>query len=598
MRAAVALAAAMVFLPAVVEALPTAYVVNSLSNEIGVIDLANDQVLGAIDVFGTYPRRVAFNAARGTVYVLHGDTASSSRITVINTATNEIVDEITSGIPAYGRDIVVDPAGKLLFVVSASEVTVVDCATNLIAGSIPGGGQHLAVNPAGTRLYVPYDTPADVDPDHHRDTHLRVVDVATRQVIKDIKVASQTKTLGGVAVNPAGTTVYVAVFGDDVAHVSVTLIDAVTNLVIGTLPLNDDTATIAQITFNSDGSRAYFLHPGKANCGGPGSSNNGKVKVFDPAASAVLETITIDSALLNQLAIHPDGTKAYVAQGCTQDVRVIDLATNTEIDPIPITGHHTGIAIATKPPQSAYCPAANLHARPDSIYTIGDGMVTDSTTGLTWKRCSEGQTGDQCSGAAASLTWGQALTAGATSSFAGHDDWRLPNVQELMSLVETGCFNPAINKGVFPSTSSAPYWSSTTSTESPSDAWYVNFATAVNTNYTDGKTNAHAVRLVRGGLGGCTSKPAAPTLRAPANGSTGTKRKKTLKWRDVDCETAYKVEVRNAATSALVFKADAAADATRVKVKLPAGATYSWLVSACNNIGCRKSDKRQFTVAP
>ena len=41
----------------------------------------------------------------------------------------------------------------------------------------------------------------------------------------------------------------------------------------------------------------------------------------------------------------------------------------------------------------------------DQYRINGDGTVTDTKTGLMWKRCSEGQSGDSCSGEATKYKW-------------------------------------------------------------------------------------------------------------------------------------------------------------------------------------------------
>ncbi len=92
----------------------------------------------------------------------------------------------------------------------------------------------------------------------------------------------------------------------------------------------------------------------------------------------------------------------------------------------------------------------------------GDGTVTDNTTGLMWMRCSLGQVwdGKTCGGKAATFTWADALKAAAGHEFAGYTDWRLPNKNELESIVEGRCFTPTINSSVFPATPSTYFWSS------------------------------------------------------------------------------------------------------------------------------------------
>lgn len=145
------------------------------------------------------------------------------------------------------------------------------------------------------------------------------------------------------------------------------------------------------------------------------------------------------------------------------------------------------------------CPAGNPRVAPDSRYAEhGDGTVTDLRTGLMWKQCSEGQTGASCTGAVSMMTWANALNAGASSVFAGFSDWRLPNVKELGSLVETGCYSPAINVARFPNTPNEFYWTSSKVAPDASGTWAIPFSHGY-VGYVNGAGASIAVRLVRGG---------------------------------------------------------------------------------------------------
>lgn len=100
----------------------------------------------------------------------------------------------------------------------------------------------------------------------------------------------------------------------------------------------------------------------------------------------------------------------------------------------------------------------------DSSFYIdnGDGTVTDKRTGLMWMRCAEGQKLEEgiVTGVAGTFTWNHAI--GLRLSFAGFNDWELPDIESLKSIVESNRMNPAINSSVFPLTPCFSFWSNST----------------------------------------------------------------------------------------------------------------------------------------
>lgn len=151
-------------------------------------------------------------------------------------------------------------------------------------------------------------------------------------------------------------------------------------------------------------------------------------------------------------------------------------------------------------------PASN----PDAVYTDhGNGTVTDTRTGLMWKQCVEGLSGEECqTGSAQLFTWYDALAQAEVSTFAGYTDWRLPNIKELTGLVEDCRINPAININRFPNTplfytqnitNTVIYqWSGSPVTNLSLSAWVVHFGPGVVYRTLRG-FHPHAARLVRGG---------------------------------------------------------------------------------------------------
>ncbi len=123
------------------------------------------------------------------------------------------------------------------------------------------------------------------------------------------------------------------------------------------------------------------------------------------------------------------------------------------------------------------CNTDNLPATtPTSRFSrdVNKGTVLDKDTGLMWKICSEGQTWNSetraCDLVANEYQWDDAIelpeTLNKNGGFAGYQDWRMPNIKELLSLVERRCQNPAINLDVFPNNTAGlnsrmDVWSST-----------------------------------------------------------------------------------------------------------------------------------------
>ncbi|MDG4550404.1 MAG: IPTL-CTERM sorting domain-containing protein [Candidatus Contendobacter sp.] len=168
------------------------------------------------------------------------------------------------------------------------------------------------------------------------------------------------------------------------------------------------------------------------------------------------------------------------------------------------------LAFLFAPAAWAICTAGNpnsnlIETTPTADFgaTATDGTVIHIKTSLMWKRCAEGQTWDgttsSCTGSASALTWQAALAAAKDSTFAGHSDWRLPNVKELQSIVESCGYNPAINQTIFPATpATSNFWSASSYGPDPARAWSVPFNDGFYSVY-DKLNDVLHVRLVRGG---------------------------------------------------------------------------------------------------
>ncbi len=83
---------------------------------------------------------------------------------------------------------------------------------------------------------------------------------------------------------------------------------------------------------------------------------------------------------------------------------------------------------------------------------VDTDVVSDSMTKLVWQVTGLDQT---------TRTWQQALAECESSSFAGKDDWRLPNIKELATLVDEAKAEAPVIRAEFGASAAPHYWSST-----------------------------------------------------------------------------------------------------------------------------------------
>ncbi len=89
-------------------------------------------------------------------------------------------------------------------------------------------------------------------------------------------------------------------------------------------------------------------------------------------------------------------------------------------------------------------------------------MVRDNITGLIWEvKTDDGSIHDKDNTYNRSDAQDVFIAGLNSGQFGGHSDWRLPTVKELVSIVNRGSFNPAINTAYFPNTQPQYHWSST-----------------------------------------------------------------------------------------------------------------------------------------
>jgi hypothetical protein len=155
-------------------------------------------------------------------------------------------------------------------------------------------------------------------------------------------------------------------------------------------------------------------------------------------------------------------------------------------------------SIAT--PALAAC-RGQLKDKPTSRFTLDEGEAHDKKTGLIWNRCSVGmhwKNGKGCLGERQFLNLEEATKIAKSAG----NGWRLPSVDELVSIVDDKCGTPATDVVVFPDIGpfeemESPYWTNSSAEVGTGLGltYFVDFRTGIVDAHTKGFSQA--VRLVK-----------------------------------------------------------------------------------------------------
>lgn len=131
-------------------AAPFTYVVNANDYSLSVVD--RGQVLSKLVPLSGAPNGVAVNPAGTRVYV----TLFSGHVAVIDTATHAVTATLAVGDSPWG--VAVHPDGGSVYAAAHDRLNVIDARTLALRQvSFSGWPVSMAINPAGTRLYVGLD---------------------------------------------------------------------------------------------------------------------------------------------------------------------------------------------------------------------------------------------------------------------------------------------------------------------------------------------------------------------------------------------------------------------------------------------------------
>ena len=129
-------------------------------------------------------------------------------------------------------------------------------------------------------------------------------------------------------------------------------------------------------------------------------------------------------------------------------------------------------------------------------------MVRDNVTGLIWEvKTDDGSVHDKDN----HYDWQDArdvfISDLNAQHFGSYEDWRVPTIKELSSILNLGRNYPAVDTVYFPNTLSSSYWSSSTAAGNSGNGWGMAFYSGHDDDYYN-KSGSYSVRAVRGGRAG------------------------------------------------------------------------------------------------
>jgi len=161
---------------------------------------------------------------------------------------------------------------------------------------------------------------------------------------------------------------------------------------------------------------------------------------------------------------------------------------------------------------------ADYLINPPSYTDNGNGTITDNVTGLMWQKADGGEM-------TLSDAQNYAQNTLNTTNFGGYNDWRMPTIHELMSILRHDRANPALNTSYFTSpgvsggTWNTVYWWSKDQRVGNSNQWCANAGGGIGPKpltetISAGGTLNYRIRCVRG-----AASPAYPRSRFINNGN-------------------------------------------------------------------------------
>ncbi len=315
---------------------PLAYVANTNSNTVSVINTGSNTLVATVGV-GLFPLVVAITPDGAFAYVTNGN---SFTVSVIATSSNTVV--ATVAVDPVPIGVAITPDGAFAYVVNRGfcsvpgTVSVIETASNTVVATVAVGTcpVGVAITPDGAFAYVVNRISRTVS----------VIETASNTVVASVGVGVDPT---GAAITPDGAFAYVT----NLTSNTVSVIETANNTVVATVGVGNFPVSVA---ITPDGAFAYVAHAVVPDL----------VSVIETASNTVVATIGAGSSpgdlgdFPGAVAITPDGAFAYVVNRSSftpgssfisTTVSVINTGSNTVVATVNVGDRPLGVAITPSP---------------------------------------------------------------------------------------------------------------------------------------------------------------------------------------------------------------------------------------------------------
>ncbi|MCL5786760.1 MAG: YncE family protein [Candidatus Marsarchaeota archaeon] len=265
-----------------------AYVTNAYASNVVIINTATNTVVNSITSGFNTPYGVSFSPSGTYAYVSN---YNGNNVVIVNTASNTVVNSITLGF-SDPQGVAFSPSGTYAYVTNSgsNNVVIVNTASNTVVNSITLGfsdPQEIAISPSGTYAYV---TNCNSYCSINAPSNVVIINTATNTVVNTM-VFDPYSTPQGVAIAPSGSYAYIAMCNTDCEANNpdnITIINTATNAVAGYIILPGFPNPYG-VAFSPSGTYAYVANEGLNN-----------LTIIDsgvPTANSINSEVTVNPSL-------------------------------------------------------------------------------------------------------------------------------------------------------------------------------------------------------------------------------------------------------------------------------------------------------------